>query len=54
MVETLPLKQAVEQFEMRLLSEALEQHKSFRKAAKYLEVDHSTLVRKAQKYGLTN
>lgn len=54
MTETLPLKQAVEQFEMRLLAEAFEHHKSFRKAARYLGLDHSTLVRKAQKYGLTS
>jgi PAS domain S-box-containing protein len=46
----LPLKEAVELLEKRLLARAINQCGSSRQAARILGVDHSTVVRKAQKY----
>lgn len=52
--EPLPLKTAVERFEKHLIKKALAKYKSTRKAARSLMVDHSTIVRKAKKYNLSN
>lgn len=46
----LTLKQRVERFEKRIIKEALQQYPSIRKAAEYLGVDHSTLVKKMKKW----
>ncbi|KKM09046.1 transcriptional regulator [Clostridiales bacterium PH28_bin88] len=46
----IPLKTALEQVERQLISEALEMYGSTRKAARVLEVNQSTIVRKAGKY----
>lgn len=46
----LPLKEAIELLERRLLTRAMTQCRSSRQAALALGVDHSTIVRKAQKY----
>lgn len=46
----LPLKEAIELVEQRLLVRAMTQCRSSRQAARELGVDHSTVVRKAQKY----
>ncbi|WP_254611506.1 helix-turn-helix domain-containing protein [Paenibacillus sp. JMULE4] len=46
------LKQRVEEFEKRMIQEALEKHKSLRKAAAILGVDHSTLVKKLKRWQL--
>ena len=48
----LPLKEQVEQYERNIIVETINQFPSIRKAAKALEVDQSTLVRKMQKYGI--
>lgn len=45
-----PLKEAREETEMKMIQLALNKYGSIRKAAKYLEVDHSTIVRKMKKY----
>lgn len=45
-----PLKELVQQFERRIIKEAIEKHKSLRKTAKQLGIDHSTLVKKMQKW----
>lgn len=47
------LKEAVETYERELISRALKQLGSLRRAATILKVDHSTLVRKAQKYRIS-
>lgn len=49
---SLKLKQAREALEKQLIAKAFSQTGNTRKAAKLLGVDHSTVVRKAQKYGL--
>lgn len=46
------LKEALESMEMNLIKEALEKFQSTRKAAKYLAINQSTIVRKAQKYNI--
>lgn len=46
----LTLKERVEQFERRLIYEAIEKHSSLRKAAQQLGIDHSTLVKKLKKW----
>lgn len=46
------LKQRVEEFEKRMIQEALEKHKSLRKAAAMLGVDHSTLIKKFKRWQL--
>jgi transcriptional regulator with PAS, ATPase and Fis domain len=45
-----PLKEAREQAESRMIKLAINKYGSIRKAAKYLEVDHSTIVRKMKKF----
>ncbi|WP_025950360.1 sigma-54-dependent Fis family transcriptional regulator [Geobacillus thermocatenulatus] len=47
-----PLKQAVADVERQLIIEALRRARTYRRAAKLLGVDASTLVRKARKYGI--
>lgn len=46
------LKEIISKYEKNVIMETLKLHKSIRKAAKALKVDHSTLVRKIQKYHL--
>jgi len=48
----IPLDQAREMLERQLLSEALARYGTTREAAKILGVDHSTVVRKAKRYGI--
>lgn len=50
---SLTLKQRVEQFEKRMISEAIQKHSSLRKAAEQLGVDHSTLVKKLKKWNMS-
>ncbi|AWO74196.1 PAS domain-containing protein [Geobacillus thermoleovorans] len=50
--EIIPLKQATAEVERQLIIKALHKAKTYRRAAKLLGVDASTLVRKAQKYGI--
>ncbi|MDO0825416.1 sigma 54-interacting transcriptional regulator [Desulfosporosinus nitroreducens] len=45
-------KQAKEQFERQYFQQVIEKYGSTRKAAKQIEVDHSTIVKKASKYGI--
>ncbi|WP_157998435.1 sigma 54-interacting transcriptional regulator [Desulfosporosinus sp. OT] len=45
-------KQAKEQFERQYFQQAIEKYGSTRKAAEQIEVDHSTIVKKASKYGI--
>ncbi|WP_044746964.1 sigma 54-interacting transcriptional regulator [Bacillus alveayuensis] len=45
-----PLKMAVEEVEKQLILKALQKEKTYRKAAKLLQVNASTIVRKIQKY----
>ncbi|MRG87581.1 sigma-54 interaction domain-containing protein [Salinibacillus xinjiangensis] len=45
-----PLKEAREQAEINMIQLAINKYGSIRKAAKHLEVDHSTIVRKMKKY----
>ena len=52
--DILPLKEAVEKVEKALIFKALRKFKTTRKAAEVLQVDQSTVVRKAQKYGINN
>ena len=46
------LKGAVAELEKRLITKAIKEHGSKRKAAVVLGVDHSTLVKKCQRYGI--
>ncbi|MCP8969859.1 sigma 54-interacting transcriptional regulator [Ectobacillus ponti] len=46
------LRERVEQFERKLVKDALQLHPSIRKTAEALGVDHSTLVKKLKKWGL--
>jgi PAS domain S-box-containing protein len=48
----LPLREAKEQTEKELISYALQKYKSIREAARHLEVDHSTIIRKMKKYNI--
>lgn len=48
--ELMTLKQAVAQMEKKMITEAIKRCGSLRKAAETLGVDHSTLVKKRQKY----
>lgn len=50
--EIMPLKEAVESTEKQLIEKAFETYKTARKVARELEVDPSTVVRKAAKYGI--
>ncbi|WP_160141611.1 sigma-54 interaction domain-containing protein [Salicibibacter halophilus] len=47
-----PLKDAREEAEMNMISMAIQKYGTIRKAARYLEVDHSTIVRKMKKYNI--
>lgn len=44
------LKEQLEEFEKQIINETLPKYSSIRKAAKALQIDQSTLVRKMQKY----
>jgi len=46
------LQTQLEVTEKRVISRALEEHKSIRRAAKALGISHNTLLRRMQKYGL--
>ncbi|OLN21569.1 Fis family transcriptional regulator [Domibacillus antri] len=46
------LKERVEQYEKRIIQDALHKHDSIRKTAAFLGVDHSTLVKKMKKWGM--
>lgn len=46
------LKAAVEDLEIRIITRALSENKSKRKAAEALGVDHSTLIKKCRRYGI--
>jgi PAS domain S-box-containing protein/TyrR family helix-turn-helix protein len=48
----LSLKRRVEQFEKRIIMDALKKSPSLRKAANQLGVDHSTIVKKVKKWGI--
>jgi len=48
----LPLKEAVELVEKQILEQAYSRYKVTREVAKHLEVDPSTILRKAAKYGI--
>jgi PAS domain S-box-containing protein len=50
--EIVPLKQLRERTESKMIKLALNRYRSIREAAKYLEVDHSTLVKKIKKLGI--
>ncbi|NHM28761.1 sigma 54-interacting transcriptional regulator [Desulfofundulus sp. TPOSR] len=47
---SIPLKRAIQELEKKLIEHALKCYGSTRKAARALNVDQSTIVRKAQKY----
>lgn len=47
--EIIPIKQAVEEFEKRILIAAFKKYKTTRKVAEALEIDQSTVVKKAQR-----
>lgn len=46
------LKEAVAEFEKDLIQNAVAEHGSKRKAATALHIDHSTLIKKCQRYGI--
>jgi PAS domain S-box-containing protein len=50
---SLTLKEKVEQFEKRLVYEAIEKSSSLRKAAERLGIDHSTLIKKLKRWQKT-
>jgi TyrR family helix-turn-helix protein len=52
--QILPLKEATEQTERKILQLALNKYKSTRKIAKVLEVDQSTIVRKLKSYNIVD
>ncbi|MMZ63504.1 Limonene hydroxylase [compost metagenome] len=47
--ETIKLKQKVQQYEKKLIQEALTKHHSLRKTALHLGIDHSTLIKKLKR-----
>ncbi|WP_046180044.1 sigma-54 interaction domain-containing protein [Domibacillus tundrae] len=47
------LKQRVEQYEKRIVQDALQKNTSIRKTADFLGIDHSTLVKKMKKWRIT-
>ncbi|HBK53657.1 MAG TPA: AAA family ATPase, partial [Syntrophomonas wolfei] len=49
-----PLKEAIESVEKQLLERAFAQYRTTRQIAKKLEVNASTVVRKAAKYGISS
>lgn len=52
--EIIPLKELREKTEWNMIQLALSKYKSIREAAKHLQVHHTTLVKKIQKYTETN
>lgn len=52
--EILPLKVVREEAEMHMIRLAINKYGSIRKAAKYLKVNHSTIVRKLKRYNLNS
>ena len=46
------LKKASMEFEKKIILRAIESYGSKRKAAKALNLDHSTLIKKCQRYGI--
>jgi transcriptional regulator with PAS, ATPase and Fis domain len=48
----IPLRQAVENTERELLENAFTRYRSSYQVAEILEVNQSTVIRKAQKYGI--
>ncbi|WP_218017028.1 sigma-54 interaction domain-containing protein [Halalkalibacter krulwichiae] len=50
--EIIPLAELRERTEKKMIARALERYGSIRQAAKHLGVNHSTIVRKMQKYGI--
>jgi transcriptional regulator with PAS, ATPase and Fis domain len=50
--EIIPLKEAVEQLERKLLLSAFQKYKTTRRVAKALKIDQSTVVKKAKKLKL--
>ena len=52
--ENIPFKRAIERAERQILEQALKKHGSTRKAARALQIDQSTVVRKIKKYGLSS
>lgn len=46
------LREAVEELEKHMITEAINKHKSLRKAAKVLDVNESTISRKVRKYSI--
>lgn len=50
--ELMPIQEAKEMLEKKLISMAFETYPSIRKAAEALGIDHSNILRKAAKYGL--
>lgn len=50
--ELMPIQEAKEMLEKKLISMAFEAYPSIRKAAEALGIDHSNILRKAAKYGL--
>ncbi|HZG72545.1 MAG TPA: sigma 54-interacting transcriptional regulator [Chondromyces sp.] len=49
----IPLKQVVEETEKDMILLALRTYKSIREAARYLEIDHTTLIRKMKKWNIS-
>lgn len=52
-LHTFPLKDAVAELEKTLIIEALKKYKTTRKAAEFLGISQSALVKKAKKYEIT-
>ncbi|WP_156289683.1 sigma-54 interaction domain-containing protein [Oceanobacillus salinisoli] len=50
--EIRPLKEVREEAEINMIKLAINKYGSIRKAAKHLKVDHSTIVRKMDRYGM--
>ena len=51
--EAAGLKDCLRRYERELIMEALKKYGSKRRAAKALRIDHSTLVKKCQNYGIS-
>lgn len=47
---SVPLKERIRQYEYQIITEALQTHKSIRKTAQALGIDHSTLVKKLKSW----
>jgi TyrR family helix-turn-helix protein len=48
------LKEKIAQLEAKMIAEALKKYGTTRKAARYLGISQSALVKKANKYGIKN